>query len=517
MQNLEKIFVVGGGTAGWLTALYAQKIFPKSRIHLIESEEIGIVGAGEGTTANIITFLQDLGIDHFELIKETGATLKLNIKFDNWNGDGKYYYHAFSTFLGLDNPSLQKMGWPAERTASTYFNDDARLYLIYAIANNIPLDDVILNNLLAEKNKSNFSISGSGVAKPITMNSYHFDASRLAQYLRKIAEQRGVIRIEGIVETVINNSDGYLTKLRLKDEKTYLVDFVFDCTGFKRQIIGKFYQTKWKSYQKHLKVKSVIPFFLQPEKDRLVNYTNCIAMKYGWMFRIPLQHRYGSGYIFDSDYINADQAKKEVEEYLGFEIDPIRQLNFDAGRYEKGWVKNCISIGLSYGFTEPIEATAIMMLIIQLSLIPSHISGVVHRSETVINKYNDFIAGMNDRVMEFLVFHYITKRKDSEFWRSLQDRSFVPDSLKEKLEIWKYQPPSSIDDHTSVPWEPFAPDNYLMVGHGLGIFEGNKWGEYLKTLNINNLDYLSEIKSTISRYNNMAVDHLDLIHILKNK
>jgi len=119
--------------------------------------------------------------------------------------------------------------------------------------------------------------------------------------------------------------------------------------------------------------------------------------------------------------------------------------------------------------------------------------------------------------MEFLVFHYITKRKDSEFWRSLQDRSFIPDSLKEKLEIWKYQPPSSIDDHTSVPWEPFAPDNYLMVGHGLGIFEENKWGEYLKTLNINNLDYLSEIKSIISRYNNMAVDHLDLIRILKNK
>jgi len=143
------------------------------------------------------------------------------------------------------------------------------------------------------------------------MNSYHFDANRLAQYLRKIGEQRGIVRIEGIVETVINNSEGYLTKLRLKDGRTFSVDFVFDCTGFKRQIVGKLYQTKWKSYQKHLKVKSVIPFFLPPDQDKLINYTNCIAMKYGWMFRIPLQHRYGSGYIFDSDYINADQAHQQ--------------------------------------------------------------------------------------------------------------------------------------------------------------------------------------------------------------
>lgn len=517
MQNLQDIYIVGGGTAGWLTALYAQRIFPKSKINLIESDEIGIVGAGEGTTANVITFLQDLGIDHFDLIKETGASLKLNIKFDNWNGDGKYYYHAFSTFLGLDNPNLEKMGWPVNKTSSTYFNDDARLYLIYAMMNNIPFDDVILNNQLAELNKSNFHLSSNGVAKPITMNSYHFDARKLAQYLRKIAESRGIIRIEGIVETVNNNGDGYLTKLKLKDGRIFKVDFVFDCTGFKRQIIGKFYQTKWKSYRKHLKVKSVIPFFLPPDKDKLVNYTNCIAMKYGWMFRIPLQHRYGSGYIFDTDFINADQAHREVEEYLGEKIEPIRQLNFDAGRFEHGWVKNCISIGLSYGFTEPIEATAIMMLIIQLSLIPSHISGVIHRDERTIKKYNDFISDMNDRVMEFLAFHYVTKRDDSDFWRSLLTRDFVPDSLKDKLELWKYQPPSSIDDHTSVPWEPFAPDNYLMVGHGLGIFDDNKWGEYFNNLDIRNTSYLSEIKQTISGYNRMAMDHLEFIKILKNK
>ena len=124
---------------------------------------------------------------------------------------------------------------------------------------------------------------------------------------------------------------------------------------------------------------------------------------------------------------------------------------------------------------------------------------------------------MNDRVMEFLAFHYITKRHDTDFWKSLSNREFIPDRLKEKLEIWKYQPPSSIDDHTSVPWEPFAPDNYLMVGHGLGVFENNKWGEYLKTLNINNLEYFSEIKSTISRYNKMAIDHFELIQLLKNK
>lgn len=517
MKKLENIFIVGGGTAGWLAALYIQKIFPHIKVNLIESDEIGIVGAGEGTTANIITFLQDLGIDHFDLIKETGATLKLNIKFENWNGDGKSYYHPFSTFLGMGKIDLSKMGWPADRTSSTYFNDDARIYLLYCIANNLPLDDFILNNTLSNKNLSNFSIdTRTGVARPISLNSYHFDAKKLAEFLRKTGEARGIQRIEGIVETIINNGEGYITKIKLKSGLILQPDFVLDCSGFKRKIIGEFYKTKWKSYQKHLKVKSVIPFFLPPDENKIVSYTNCIAMKYGWIFQIPLQHRYGSGYIFDSDFIDADQALAEAEEFMGRKLEPIRQLNFDAGRFEKGWIKNCISIGLSYGFTEPIEATAIMMLIIQLSLIQSHLGGITYGDETIIERYNKFVADMNDRVMDFLAFHYITKRKDTEFWKSLQDRSFVPDSLKEKLELWKHQAPTSLDDHSSVPWEPFIPENYLMVGHGLELFDTTSWIPQLEFMGLkNNLAYNQEIKSLIMNYNNIAVPHADLIKVLK--
>lgn len=517
MKKLEDISIIGGGTAGWLTALYVQKIFPNSKINLIESDEIGIVGAGEGTTANIITFLQDLGIDHFDLIRETGATLKLNIRFENWNGDGKSYYHPFSTFLGMDKIDLNKIGWPVDRTYSTYFNDDARIYLIYCIVNDLPFDQFLLNNSLGDKHLSNFSIDArTGTVEPFTLNSYHFDAKKLAEFLRKVGESRGIRRIEGIVDSIINNSDGYITKIKLKDGLVVNTDFVFDCTGFKRKIIGQFYQTKWKSYNKHLKVKSVIPFFLPPDENKTVNYTNCIAMKNGWMFQIPLQHRFGSGYIFDSDFINGDQALEEAENFMGIKLDPMRQINFEAGRFEMGWIKNCIAIGLSYGFTEPIEATAIMILIIQLTLIQSHLGGLTHGDNLIIDRYNKFIASMNDRVMDFLVFHYITKRNDSEFWRSLQNRSFVPDSLQEKLDLWKNQAPTSLDDHSSVPWEPFIPENYLMVGHGLGIFDTINWKYELSILGVkNNLAYNQEIKSLIGNYNNVALPHKELIKLLK--
>jgi tryptophan halogenase len=376
---------------------------------------------------------------------------------------------------------------------------ESRFYLSLAINYGIDFDKIILNNILANNNKSN-SVS----EKAMSLNSFHFDAHALAAFLRKIAEQRGIKRIEGIVSSV-DDENGYITGINIEDLKI-ATDFVFDCSGFRRLLIGKHYGTKWISYQDHLKVKAAIPFFLPQDDNNIFPYTRSIAMKNGWMWQIPLQHRIGAGYIFDSDFIDQDQAHREAEEFLGHAIDPIKLIKFDAGRFDQMWVMNCLAVGLSSGFTEPIEATSIMLTTVQLSLLNSFAGGIIHRSHEAIEKYNQVISDINNHTMDFLSFHYATKRDDSEFWKSLRDHNFLPDNLKEQIVLWEDQIPTSLDNHSY--WDQFTADNYLLVGHGLGIFDNNRWSEYFSSFNaINNKQYWLEINQKLNRINDTATDH----------
>ena len=509
MIHSKKISIVGGGTAGWLTALYANKLFPSSEITLIESEEIGIIGAGEGSTVGLVTFLQDLGINPSDLIKQVKSTLKLGIKFENWNGDCESYFHPFGPYTGRDDIDLSKFGFSLKNTRSTSFNDEGRFYLSLAINYGIDFDKIILNNILANNYKSNIVSD-----KMMSLNSFHFDAHQLALFLRSIGEQRGIKRIDGIVDSVDNDSEGYITSININD-LSIECDFVFDCSGFKRLIIGNHYGTKWISYQDHLRVKAAIPFFLPQDEDKIFPYTRSISMKNGWMWQIPLQHRIGAGYIYDSDFIDQDEAHKEVEEFLGHKIDPIRTIKFNAGRFDQMWVKNCIAVGLSSGFTEPIEATSIMLTTVQLSLLNGAMGGIIHRDPGAIKKYNQIVSDINNHTMDFLSFHYVTKREDSDFWKSLKDHSFLPDNLKEQIKTWKYQIPTSLDNHSY--WDQFTADNYILVGHGLGIFDNNKWNEYFSGSNaINNKHYWLEINRRLNQISDTAVDHLEYLKRLRH-
>ena len=288
--------------------------------------------------------------------------------------------------------------------------------------------------------------------------SLHFDAHLLANYLQSITQVDKHIYDE--IKNIQYDENGNIIKINDIE-----CDFVFDCTGFRRELIGKEYGSKWKSYD-CLPIKKAIPFFLPTDNKP---YTQAIAMKYGWVWKIPLQHRYGAGYIFDSDYITEEQAFNEAKEMFP-DIEYTRTIDFNAGRYEQTWINNCIAVGLSSGFTEPLEATSIWMATEQLRTLESFVDVMFTNDEDTKNEYNKLIGNNNDIVMEFLYFHYMTKRNDSPFWREFRQKNWLP-SFDDKLESIKQGNLRWYHTHSSVATSTFNLFSWLHVAEGLGLIE----------------------------------------------
>ena len=342
-----KYIILGGGTAGWLTALYLNKHFPNDEVTVVASSEIGILGAGEGTTPAFMEYLEEVGITEAELVSNCKATLKTGIKFTNWNGDGEHYFHNF---------------W-----------DDK-----YAL---------------------------------------HFDASLLAKYLQDIASKRGVKLIDDTVIKVLLD-DGNITTL-VTPSGPVTGDFFFDCSGFKRLLIGEIYKSEWEEYD--MPCKRAIPFFLPNDNTNLPDYTESVAMKYGWIWKIPVQGRYGCGYVFDSTMTTDEEAAQEIRDYLGHDFKSPRTFNFSAGAYKQVWINNCMAVGLSSGFIEPLEATSIWIQILALRLF------VQNRDNPV--KVNNDVKELNEDILSFLYFHYLSQRTDTELWKDFQTNNYMPEKL----------------------------------------------------------------------------------------
>jgi len=447
----KKFVIIGGGTAGWLSALYVNKLYgTDADITLIESDEIGILGAGEGTVPLFVYILKYLDIDVYHFMIECNATHKIGISFENWNGDGERYMHDF-----------QKSYFNETKDEATKIQGEYMGYLIDKGLN--PLDYSV-SKQLAYSNKSPILKNGD---EPCGY-SFHFDAHLVAQYFRKLAEERGVKRVEGKTKNFIVDQSGNLTSVLMETGYRYQADFWFDCSGFKRLIVGQLYKTPWISYKDKLTVNSAIPFFLPQSETELKPYTRAIAMKYGWMWQIPLQNRWGCGYIFDDNYIDYEKAKQEVEEHLGHSIEINKLIKFRAGRFLNTWVNNVIAIGLSSGFTEPLEATSIMVAIAGLKDLSKTV--LDNYNERVIKEYNDFMGSYNDEIVDFLQFHYITKRTDTPFWKYYTEKSPLSDSLRNIVESYFNGKFFTIDEKDKIV---FAESNYMEVGYGLEFFDSD--------------------------------------------
>jgi len=447
----KNITIIGGGTAGWLTALtMLQAGPPDHKIVLIESDEVGILGAGEGTVPFFPTHMfRVLGLDFYDFYKRTNATFKYGTRFVNWNNDGKDYLNSFTHPNKLD--------------------------LLKRILESVNKKQPIKDNCFFYKNLKNTPFSynkQTGTYDMIMPYAFHFDAILLAEYLKEVAIARGAIRIEGKVKAFKSDNNGNINNIILESGQQVKTSFLFDCTGFKRMIIGEYYRSNWISYAKHLPAKKAIAFQHKIDLDNYNNCTDAIAMKYGWMWKIPLQSRYGSGYVFDSDHITPDGAKKEVEQLLGHEIDVARTFSFEAGMYGKICVKNCIAVGLSTGFAEPLEATSLWATLMLLE------AGIKQNFKNIFINVNDqkpkdalnnFYAEIVKQFLPAIQVHYLTKRKDTPFWKDFKKNNVILDSITELIKRHKTIPLEldPLINESKAP--PFGVEQWTMIFEGQGL------------------------------------------------
>lgn len=426
-SKIRNIIVLGSGTAGWLTALFVRKLFPHFNIKIIGNKKIGIIGVGEATTPPFVDFLREIDIDPLTLVRETGGSIKQGISFENWNGDGKKYFHGFYEKF-LSNTSIPPL----------FSHDCGDYYYKHLIHNKLDFNEYSYAAKVSYQNKTDLS----DIAYAI-----HFDTNRLSNYLGQIAKERNIQYIEGDFK-----------KMKLK------YDFIFDCSGLARLIIGK--KTKWKSYRKYLPMKQAIPFHLPVKENK--PYTSAIAMKYGWMWQIPLQDRIGAGYVFDSNYINAKEAQEEAEQFLGHKIDVRKIINFEAGRYKQYWVDNCMAVGLAACFIEPLESTSIHLTVLQLQLLRQFANNLFDGTNDM---FNEIITNTMDEILYFVYLHYITKRKDTEFWKRFNKDYPCPPEFKGVLKAIKNNDLKHYDIKSTNRIQPgFSVTSYLQIANGLKLF-----------------------------------------------
>ena len=422
-QPVRKVTIVGGGTAGWMTAAVLSQWLSKVEIRLIESDEIGIIGVGEATIPHIRNFIALAGIDPLKMVSESKATFKLGIEFVDWGTPGESYIHGFGK-IGRD------MLWLHPH----------QLWL--AAKARIPdrvghFDNYSLNCVASRRNKFAFPDPRNPNSPLADIDyAYHFDASLLARYLRAEGEGRGVTRIEGrIVETEVHPETGFVEKVRLSDGREVDGDLFIDCSGMRALLIGDALGNGYEDWNQWLlcnRAQAVPCASVQP----LTPYTRSTARKAGWQWRIPLQHRIGNGYVYASELISDEEVTEGLLANLDGEAlaDP-RPVKFRPGRRLKSWDKNVIAIGLSSGFLEPLESTSIHLIQTGihrlLAMFPS--TGF---SAADIDEYNRQARTEYEDVRDFIIAHYkVTRRGGDPFWDHVRTME-VPATLKERFELF---------------------------------------------------------------------------------
>lgn len=435
----NNIVVVGGGTAGWLAALYANIRFPRSNITVVQSKEIGILGAGEATTPHMVFILSFLGINIFDFIKATNATFKNGIKFCDW-GDKDYYHNFYDPLNISSHNSTQHINDFIEPNidfgyvySKLYDIDIKTLFISSSIS------DSFLSPTFKETSNSNFVDLKSHIGWAL-----HFDAHLVAKYFSTIGINRGIVEIDSKVSKIQTDKNENITSICLENNQNLAADFVIDATGFNRLIIGKFYKSKWISHKKHLTVNSAIPFTI-PTSEKIEPYTTATAMKYGWSWKIPLQNRYGCGYVFDDKYIKTDDAIAEIEGKFGIRPETDKMFKFDAGYFDRVWIKNCLAVGLAANFIEPLESTSLMQTIRTLTLFFNNFNNINQKNEKQKKIFNTRIIKDILETMNFVFLHYVTNKNQSDFWTHYRRKKNQPYQVKEIMEILQYEIPSFHD------------------------------------------------------------------------
>jgi len=484
--NLPKeICVVGGGTAGFVAAMILKKSFPIIKITIIESSKIGTIGVGEGSTEHWKEFIEFMNFNKAEMLTKSDATFKAGIMFRDWSKN-----HYLQTVEGAYNI-----------LASDYPVIYGKLISEGKLPRELVEDESWTGDIY-------WTNDTEEILAEFPVAQFHFNTLKLNEFLHEKAEALGIKIVDDIITDVEVDEKGI--KSISSEKSTYTADFFIDCTGFKRLLLNKL-GAEWQSYSEYLRMKRAI-VFQTPDEDKYPMWTLAQAMKYGWMFRIPVWGRKGNGYIFDSDYINAEQAKAEVEEFLGHEIEVRKEIGFDPGAVTNPWIKNCVAIGLSASFVEPLEATSIGTSIQQSFLLSDRL---LNYNDVTIEKYNTEIGLVLDDIRDFISLHYVSDRDDSDFWKD-QKNVPLPKELEENLSQWKHRLPVSGDFRQS-NYKLFDKMHYILVMHGLGLFNQNSIQQQYSMIPQHQKEYADRVLNDLhfSRENYRTIPHKDIIRLVR--
>lgn len=442
-HKLKRIVIAGGGTAGWMAAALISKVMQQVvDITLVESDAIRTVGVGEATIPPLILFNRLLDVNEAEFMRATKATFKLGINFENWKVHGEDYFHSFG-FTGKDHWTSGFQHFWRKGVAENKAQD----YAEYCLELKAALQGKFAH---LPKNSLNYA--------------YHLDSSLYAKFLRGFAEEHGVNRIEGRINDVsLHAESGNITALHLESGAVVGGDLFIDCTGFRGLLIGKALGTEYLDWSHYLPCDSAVAVqtkSVEPAKP----YTRAIAHDAGWQWRIPLQHRTGNGLVYCSKYLEKDAAHERLMQNIEGETltDPLF-IKFQTGARKKQWVKNCMALGLSSGFMEPLESTSIHL--IQRSLIRFlRLLPLTELSQYDIDEFNNQTEQELHQIRDFLILHYVvTNRDDSDFWNYCRTMD-IPDSLRHKIELFKETGRVFRKDG-----ELFAENSWVQVMLGQGI------------------------------------------------
>lgn len=414
MNKVKRLLVVGGGNAGYISALILKTRFPKLQVDLVYSKKIPIMGVGEASTAHIKDFIDFVGIDQYELIAESNATFKTYIHFIKWTKNSDDFVATHDSVHSQEYQS-HLIVW------------------LYKISKNLPILSKIYRFFLKgqlEKKKL--------FEKSLSVNQLHFDTYKLNAFLEKQCLNRNINILDDEILNVDLQVDGSINRV-VGEKYNYNYDFYIDVSGTKRTIIGPM-GSQWKEFDPYIKVNSAFVF----RTKEMVNIdmgTTITAMNYGWMFRVPVIGHTGNGYVYDDRYVSDEEAQQEVENSIKHKVTNGRIIKFKPGYSDKSWIKNCCSIGLSSIFMDPLGATSLGTTIQTAFLFSEQL---MDYDENSIDVYNQTINKMYIEIRDYVILHYLNGKNDTIFWKDYNTMK-LPESLQRNLKKWNNRLPMRKD------------------------------------------------------------------------
>lgn len=460
-EMINQVIIVGGGTAGWLTAAKLAKHLGSNKsasvqVTLVESPDIPTVGVGEGTWPTMRKTLADLDIEEHDFINYCNASFKQSTKFVNWktpakNGQDSVYYHLFNSIVSADEFNLSPY-WSLSGQQTDY-------------ANYVSPQAIICESDLAPKTISNRGYDG------LLNYAYHLDAGKFADFLKKISCERfGVKHLSANVVSTKLNAIGEITAIETKELGCIEGDFFVDCTGTRCLLLGEALGIEFQPINDVLFTDNAVAIQVpyQNENSPISSSTISTAHAAGWTWDIGLSNRRGTGYVYCSDFVSHDQAEQTLRDYIGPQAEQLsaRRIKIASGYRKKFWEKNCLAIGMSAAFVEPLEASAIFLIEASANMLCELFPRNKKQLPAIENTFNNSFTYRWKRTIEFIKLHYFLSQRKEDFWLENKSVNSVPESLLEQLEVWQHRPVSRYDFQNT--FEPFIQDSYQYVLHGMG-------------------------------------------------